>query len=342
MTLIQPVILCGGGGTRLWPLSRRDRPKPFLPLLGERTLFQQTIDRVSDRDLFTPPIVVAGAAHEPLIRDQGGNELTLIVEPAARNTAPAIALAALSLPEDAIMLVCPSDHYIANDEAFISGVRQAVALAREGRLVAFGIDPTAPETGYGYIRKGAALGEGFQVDSFVEKPDAATAQQFLASGQYCWNGGIFAFAAGDFVKELGRHRPEMARSVAEAMAQANRRGTTIYPALEPFAAIQAESVDYAVMENTDRAAVVSADMGWSDIGNWDALHTVRPCDEQGNHTRGTVELRECSRVMVESDGPRVSVVGLEDVVVVIDGNDVLVTSRAHAQSVGKLAGAAQQ
>lgn len=342
MSLITPVILCGGGGTRLWPRSRRDRPKPFLPLLGERTLFQQTLDRVSDPDLFRHPIVVAGAAHVELIHEQGGADLTLIIESAARNTAPAIALAAQALPEDAVMLVCPSDHYIADEAAFLDGVQRAAELAGEGCLVSFGIEPTAPETGYGYIKRGEPRGAGHSVASFVEKPNEDTARQFLASGEYVWNGGIFAFRAGRFLDELAEHRPQMAQAVASAWAGADRDGGTVRPAAEPFAAIKEESIDYAVMENTRRAAVVSADMGWSDIGNWDALHTARPNDEHGNHASGTVELRDCRRVMVDSDGPRVSVVGLEDVVVVIDGNDVLVTSRAQAQAVGKLAGAVQQ
>lgn len=344
MQLIHPVILCGGSGTRLWPRSRKHRPKPFLPLLGERTLFQQSLDRAADPARFAPPVIVAGSAHCGFIEDQAGARAgaRLIVEPAAKNTAPAIALAAHALPPEAVMLVCPSDHHIADEAAFLAGVREAAALAEEDFMVAFGIQPTGPETGYGYIRKGAPLALGNDVAQFVEKPDRATAEQFLAADDYVWNGGIFAFRAGAFLAELTAHRPTMAARVAEAWAGARQDGWQVYPDADAFAAINGESVDYAVMENTARAAVVSADMGWSDIGNWDALMTAREADDAGNRVRGPVDLSDCRNVMVESDRLRVSVVGLEDVIVVVDGDEVLVTSRAGAQQVGKLPGAVRQ
>lgn len=344
MQQIHPVILCGGSGTRLWPRSRKDRPKPFLRLLGERTLFEQSLYRASDAARFAPPIIVAGSAHCELIAEQAGvtEGARLIVEPAAKNTAPAIALAAHSLPADAVMLVCPSDHYISDEAAFLAGVDEAAALAAEDYMVAFGIEPTGPETGYGYIRKGAPLAPGHEVAQFVEKPDRATAERFLAEGGYVWNGGIFAFRAGAFLAELATHRPAMAAQVSEAWSEARHKGWQIHPAAEPFAAIAGESVDYAVMENTGRAAVVSAEMGWSDIGNWDALMAARPSDGEGNHVSGRVDLTDCRNVMVETDGARVSVVGLEDVIVVVNGGEVLVTSRAGAQQVGKLPGAVRQ
>ncbi len=344
MHQIHPVILCGGSGTRLWPRSRKHRPKPFLPLLGTRTLFQQSLDRASGQDRFAPPTIVAGSAHCGVIEEQAGARegARLIVEPAARNTAPAIALAAHALPEDAIMLVCPSDHHIADEAAFLAGVDDAAALAAKDYMVAFGIHPTGPETGYGYIRKGAPLALGHEVAQFVEKPDRATAEAFLADGGYVWNGGIFAFRAGAFLAELEAFRPELAAAVADSWHSARKDGWQAHPASGPFAAIAGESVDYAVMENTARAAVVAADMGWSDIGNWDALMTARAGDDLGNHTIGPVDLTDCRNVMVETDGARVSVVGLEDVIVIVDDGEVLVTSRAGAQLVGKLPGAAQQ
>lgn len=344
MQKIHPVILCGGSGTRLWPRSRKQRPKPFLPLLGERTLFQQTLDRASGEERFASATIVAGSAHCGHIAEQAAEQpgARLIVEPAAKNTAPAIALAAHALPEDAIMLVCPSDHHIADTEAFIAGVEEAAALAQKDYMVAFGITPTGPETGYGYIRMGKALAIGNEVAQFVEKPDAATAERFLAEGGYVWNGGIFAFRAGAFLDELKRHRHAMADAAMRAWDEREENGWEIHPAATPFAQIQGESIDYAVMEETDRAAVVAADMGWSDIGNWDALMTARPSDADGNHVVGPVDLRDCRNVMVETDRLRVSVVGLEDVIVVVDGDEVLVTSRAGAQAVGKLPGAAQQ
>ena len=344
MSLIHPVILCGGSGTRLWPRSRKHRPKPFLPLLGERTLFQQSLDRAPAGDRFAPPTIVAGSDHCPLIEQQAESidGACLIVEPAAKNTAPAIALAAHSMPEDAIMLVCPSDHHIADRDAFLAGVEEAAALAKDDYMVAFGIQPVAPETGYGYIRRGLPLGEGHAVAQFVEKPDRATAEDFLASGDYVWNGGIFAFRAGAFLSELRAHRPAMADQVARAWEMAERKGWAIHPGAEPFSEIRGESIDYAVMEHTDRAAMVAANMGWSDIGNWDALMTARAGDERGNRISGNVDLSDCRNVMVETDRLRVSVIGLEDVIVIVDGDEVLVTSRAGAQAVGKLPGASQQ
>lgn len=344
MQHIHPVILCGGSGTRLWPRSRKDRPKPFLPLLGSRTLFQQSLDRAGNSALFAPPTIVAGAAHYSLIEAQAerSHGARLIVEPAAKNTAPAIALAAHALAEDAIMLVCPSDHYIADETAFLEGVEAAATLAADDRMVAFGIAPTSPETGYGYIRMGAPLAIGNAVAQFVEKPDPATAEAFLADGGYVWNGGIFAFRAGAFLAELAKYRPSMADGVAQAWAERREEGWALHPASAPFAEIEGESVDYAVMENTDQAAVVSADMGWSDIGNWDALMAARDRDSYGNHIIGQVDLADCRNVMVETDGPRVSMVGVEDVIVIVDGDEVLITSRTSAQAVGKLPGASRQ
>ncbi len=343
---IHPVILCGGSGTRLWPRSRKAKPKPFLPLVGDRTLFEATLDRWLDEDAFAEPVIVAGAAHIGHIAEQAGHGATVIVEPEAKNTAPAIGLAAALLPAESILLVCPSDHHIADSAAFTAAARAAAKLAAQDWMVAFGIAADRPETGYGYIRTGEAidgsLGGSHRVDRFVEKPDRETAERFLAEGGHAWNGGIFAFRAGAFMDELERHRPAMAEALRKAVAGGRYEGQEFHPAAGPFAAITGESVDYAVMENTDRAAVVAADMGWSDIGNWEALRDVRPADDAGNRTSGPVELVECRNVLVETDGPRVSVIGLEDVIVVVDGGEVLVTTAAGAQLVGKLSGAANQ
>jgi mannose-1-phosphate guanylyltransferase/mannose-6-phosphate isomerase len=340
--LIQPVILCGGSGTRLWPRSRKDHPKPFLPLVGERTLFEATLDRCADPQQFASPIVVAGEAHVHHILAQSGGDTTLIVEPAAKNTAPAIALAAAHLSPDTVMLVCPSDHHIADDAAFIAAAQSAVRLARQDWMVAFGITPDSPETGYGYILRGEAIDGGHRIARFVEKPDRARAEEFLADGGYSWNGGIFAFRAGAFLSELATYRPEMAEAVRCSVADASREGSILRPAANPFAEIIAESVDYAVMENTENAAVVPADMGWSDIGSWKALRDVRPHDANGNAVIGSGELIDCCNVMVETDGPRVSVIGLQDVIVVVDGDEVMVTTAAGSQKVGTLKGAVNQ
>jgi mannose-1-phosphate guanylyltransferase/mannose-1-phosphate guanylyltransferase/mannose-6-phosphate isomerase len=344
MSGIVPVILCGGSGTRLWPKSRADKPKPVLPLVGEETLFEATLARCSGGDRFAAPVVVTGARHLAHVEAQlGDRDAEVIVEPCARNTAAAIALAALRLPEDAVMLVCPSDHHIADAEAFAAAACSAAALARGGMLVALGIRATAPETGYGYIRQGDPLGgDGHRIARFVEKPDLATAESFLAQGGYHWNGGIFAFTAGNFLAELEAHRPAIAAATREAVAHGRREGRRFYPDDVAFARIESESVDYAVMENTRRAAMVAADMGWSDIGNWQALHAALDRDAAGNAARGPAELVDCTNVLVSSDGPRVSVIGASDLIVVVDGDEVLVTTAQGAQKVGKLSGAANQ
>ncbi|WP_298471640.1 sugar phosphate nucleotidyltransferase [uncultured Erythrobacter sp.] len=341
---IHPVVLCGGSGTRLWPVSRKTRPKPFLPLIGDTTLFEQAVGRVAGDARFGAPIVVAGAQHTDLIEAQIGpaREHRLIVEPMGRNTAPAIALAAALLPPDDIMLVCPSDHHIADEAEFRAAAVAAAALAQDNWMVSFGIAATHPETGYGYLHRGEELPGGFQIARFVEKPDLERAKAYLASGEYSWNGGIFAFRAGALLDELKAHRPEMAELVAKAVAEGSDDGSRFYPASEPFAAIDGDSIDYAVMENTGRAAMVPADMGWSDIGNWAALQDAMEQDADGNSVRGTADLVDCRNVMASSDGPRVSAVGLEDVCIVVSGDEVLVTTRDGAQIVGKLPGAVNQ
>lgn len=346
MTAIYPVILCGGSGTRLWPMSRRALPKPFLPLVSEETLFEQALARVAGDARFAPPIVIAGAAHADLVTAQLGETpgARLVIEPAAKNTAPAIALAAALLPADAVMLVCPSDHHVADRGAFRAAALAAAALAREDYLVSFGIAPDRPETGYGYLQRGAPLAGGFAILRFVEKPDRATAQAYLASGEYSWNGGIFAFRAGHLLAELAAHRPDMARLIGEAVAGGRTEGARFHPAAAPFTAIAGESIDYAVMENTVRAAMVPADMGWSDIGNWAALAEalVGEADEGGNVARGAVDFAECRDVLAITDGPRVSVVGAEGLCIIVSGGEVLVTTRGGAQAVGKLPGATGQ
>jgi mannose-1-phosphate guanylyltransferase len=344
MTVIHPVVMCGGSGTRLWPRSRKSQPKPFLPLVGQSTLFEATLDRCADGDRFAPPVIVTGAGHREHVEAQSlaHTGTQVIVEPEAKNTAAAIALAASRLHPDAVMLVLPSDHHIADVPAFRQAAHTAAELAKQGWLVAFGITPTEPETGFGYILRGAALEGGFSVERFVEKPDLETAQGFLADGRYSWNGGIFVFRAGTFLDELARHRPALAEAVGEAVANGHEEGAAFHPDPAAFARIDGESVDYAVMEETDRAAMVPVAMGWSDIGNWQALRDAREGDAAGNRVRGNVELVDCRNVLAETDGPRISVIGLEDIAIVVDGDEVLVTTMAGAQKVGKLGGAVNQ
>jgi len=335
---IVPVVLCGGSGTRLWPRSRASMPKPFIPLLSDKTLFEATLERCGDRSFFAAPCVVIGEKHLEFAKPQAAAlapDARFIVEPMGRNTAPAIALAALTLEPQEIMLVCPSDHHIVDPRAFREAARAAAELASEDHLVAFGIEATAPETGYGYLRRGNPLGTGFEVHSFVEKPDQATALSFLADGGYAWNGGIFAFRAGCFLDELAKHRPHMANAAAASYTKRERSAEDIRPDADSFAAITAESVDYAVMENTDSAAMVDVSMGWSDIGNWDALFSERKSAAEPNVIVGPGEIIGATGSMIDTDGPHVTLVGADDTVVVVDGNDILVVARKAVQRVGE-------
>jgi len=318
-------------------------------------LFEAAIARVPGDAGFAAPTIVAGAAHCDLIEEQmagpnvgqnkGVSDYRLIVEPAAKNTAPAIALAAATLPADAIMLVCPSDHHIADTDAFRAAALAAAELAAQDWMVSFGIAPDSPETGYGYLHRGEPLGGGYRIAQFVEKPDLETAKAYLETGEYSWNGGIFAFRAGALLSEIDAHRPAMAQAIAIAVAAGKNEGARFHPQAHAFGEIDGESIDYAVMENTSRAAMVPATMGWSDIGNWAALHDAmgEETDANGNAARGRVDLDEsCRNVMAISDGPRVSAVGLEDVCIIVSGDEVLVTTRQGAQRVGKLPGARDQ
>ena len=341
---ISPVILCGGSGTRLWPRSRISRPKPFLPLVGDETLFGQALARTQGDSAFASAMIVTGKGHLDHVESETlEGDVSIIVEPSARNTAAAIALAALRLPADQVMLVCPSDHHISDTEAFIEAARRGAELAREGRLVAFGIRATAPETGFGYIKRGDAMGDGaYEIERFVEKPDRDRAKAFVEDGGYDWNGGIFVFTAGRYLEELAAHRPDIADAVANAVATGHEKDNRFEPDAELFAAVPSESIDYAVMEKTDRAAVVPVDMGWSDIGNWHVVRDKRPGDADGNRVIGRAELVDCRNVLIETDGPRVSAIGLEDLCIVVDGDEVLVTTVDGTQKVGKLTGAQNQ
>jgi mannose-1-phosphate guanylyltransferase len=346
MTLsITPVILCGGSGTRLWPRSRASKPKPFLPLIGDTTLFEATLARTAPEFGFAAPLVVTGAAHVGHVEAQlgAGRAATVVVEPSAQNTAAAIALAALQLDDDAIMLVCPSDHHITDGAVFRQAAQQAAALAAEGYLVSFGIEAKSPETGFGYLERGEALAHGgFRVARFVEKPPLDVAQAYVASGNYAWNGGIFAFRVGSYLAELEAHRPAIAAAARASTAAGRFDGQRFLPDAAAFGGFVAESVDYAVMENTKMAAIVPADMGWSDIGSWDALHMALSRDGDGNSFHGAVDQIDCRNTLVTTDGPRVSVIGLENLIVVVDRGEVLVTTRNGVQLVGNLPGAVNQ
>ncbi len=340
---IVPVIMAGGSGTRLWPLSRPDRPKQFLPLLDERSLFQNTTLRLAGHRLFAPPLVVCNAEHRFIAAEQlralGIEPRGFIVEPDGRNTAPAAALAALAMAgsDDGYMLLLPADHVIANAAAFRDAVERGLGAARLGNLVTFGIVPDRPETGYGYVRGGSEL-DGlsgcFAVERFVEKPDRATAKGYLADGRYYWNSGIFLAGMRPFLDELARHRPDITDGCSAALAQARADGQFLWPAREPFCAIAGESIDYAVMERTRRAVVVPVDMGWSDVGSWSALATA--LGSSGNATAGNVHALDVRGSYLRSESRLVAAVGVEDIVVVETADAVLVAAKNRAEDVKQL------
>lgn len=337
-TELIPVIMCGGDGTRLWPLSRASAPKPFLPLIGDKTLFQLALDRVTGQT-FSDPIIVTGSAHVDLVTQQlgRGSVREIVVEPEPRGTAAAVALAAARASPDSILLVCPSDHHIESRDAFLEAVGRAAALAAQGWIVSIGVAAQEAETRFGYIRRGEALGfQSFRIEEFVEKPQPDAAEAFVASGQFAWNSGIFAFRASHYLDELQRYRPAFAKAVTRSV-QSGREGDCRFdPEPLAFASLEAESVDTAVMENTDRAALVMCDAGWSDVGDWRSLYKKRPKDSEGNSVRGRAELLDCRNVLVDTDGPHVHLLGLEDVVVVVDGDDILIANAAHSQKVMSL------
>jgi mannose-1-phosphate guanylyltransferase len=335
---IIPVILSGGSGTRLWPMSVADRPKQFLALTAAETMFQLTVARGSNPDRFAPPLIIANARHADLIEEQmAGQQVgAIILEPCARNTAPAIALAALEAG-DAPMLVMPSDHVIADEAAFAAAVARALPLAEDGWLVTFGITPDAPETGYGYIKVGEALGaELHRVERFIEKPDRANAEAMLAEGGHAWNGGIFLFRADAFLAALEAHAPDMLSAARQAMAGAVRTGRHVLPDADAFAACPSNSIDYAVMEKAAKVAVAPVSMGWSDLGSWDALYEIGTKDASGNSFDGDVIAHNASGNLIRSDGLRISVAGITDLIIIASGNDVVILPRGHSQDVKAL------
>ncbi len=333
---IVPVILSGGAGTRLWPLSRIDRPKQLLRIDGEHTMLQQTALRTADPGRFAAPSIVAGANHADEIERQlveiGTPPALLILEPAGRNTGPAIALAALAAEPDDLLLVMPSDHIIRDPHAFRAAIDTALPHARNGMLVTFGIAADRPETGYGYIARGEALGPGaFKVARFVEKPDPASAASMLAQGDHDWNAGIFLFRAEAYLDALEALEPTLLSSVRAAMAAQLDEGIRVQPDARWFARAPALSIDHAVMEKWPHVAVVPVDMGWSDIGSWESLHRLGEEDAAGNVVSGEAMTIDAQGCLIRSDGPTIVAIGVRDLVVVATERAVLVVPRAEAQ-----------
>ncbi|TPG38601.1 mannose-1-phosphate guanylyltransferase/mannose-6-phosphate isomerase [Sphingomonas koreensis] len=339
---IIPVILSGGSGTRLWPMSRPESPKQLLALTAKETMLQLTARRTADDPRFAAPIVVANAAHADQVEAQLGQVAAkaqaLILEPVARNTAPAIALAAIAAGGGAEpLLVMPSDHVIADVAAFHAAIAAALPLVDDGWLVTFGIAPDAAETGYGWIEVGEPVAPGVnRVVSFVEKPPLDRAEAMLADGRHAWNGGIFLFRADMYLGALSVHAPDMLAAAQRAMDAATRHGARIMPDSEAFAASPAESIDYAVMEKAERVAVAPVSMGWSDVGSWDALHALSALDDRGNACIGEVVTIDTSNCLVRTDGPRIALAGVSDLIVVASGNDILIVPRGRSQEVKKL------
>ncbi|MGV7186647.1 mannose-1-phosphate guanylyltransferase/mannose-6-phosphate isomerase [Xanthomonas axonopodis] len=337
MSDVLPIILSGGSGTRLWPLSRESYPKQFLPLVGDKSMLQSTWLRAAPVAGHAP-IVVANEEHRFMAAEQlqqlGVKPSAILLEPKGRNTAPAIAVAALEATRDGadpLLLVLPSDHVIGNEAAFQAAVKVAAEAAAQGKLVTFGIKPTAPETGYGYIKAGAGTGAS-AVERFVEKPDLATAQSYLASGEYYWNSGMFLFRASRYLEELRKFHPAIADACQKAWENGKRDADFTRLDKDAFAASPSDSIDYAVMEKTADAVVVPLDAGWNDVGSWSSLLDVSNQDAQGNAHHGDVIQFDCQNTYAY--GSRlIAMVGLEDVVVVETPDAVLVGHRDRIQEV---------
>ncbi|MDT3377443.1 mannose-1-phosphate guanylyltransferase/mannose-6-phosphate isomerase [Labrys neptuniae] len=340
---IRPLIMCGGSGTRLWPASRSNRPKQFLPLFGALSTFQETLRRVADAGLFGRPVIVTNKDHRFLVSDQLealGIEADVLLEPEARDSGPAILAGARHIAdqdgETALVLALAADHMVRDVEGFQRACRQAGTAARAGHIVTFGIEPTGPATGYGYIEPGEEIvAGGRHVVRFVEKPDATTAERYVGEG-FLWNSGNFLFQAGVMLADYAMHDPETADAVGEAVATAQSDLGFLRLDATAFARAEARSIDYAVMERTARAAVVAATFDWSDVGSWSAVRDLYALDEAGNAARGQAAFVDARANFVSTDGPLVAIAGLDDVAVIVTPDAVLVARRDDAAGVKAL------
>lgn len=337
--MLYPVVLSGGSGSRLWPMSRELYPKQFLPLVSERTLLQDTLLRLNGID-HQAPILICNEEHRFLAAEQlrqiGQLGHNVVLEPVGKNTAPAIALAAftaLRADKDAVLLVLPADHVIQNADVFSETISKALPYGRAGNLLTFGVVPAYPETGYGYISRGEANGEVYRVASFVEKPDLATAAAYLATGNYYWNSGMFLFRADRYLEELKAHRPDIYDACERSIQRTAEDLDFIRVDKELFDTCPSESIDYAVMENTDSAVVMPLDAGWSDVGSWLALADIESSDACGNVFKGDVLHHETRNTYVFAENSLVSTVGVQDIVVVQTKDAVLVAHKDHVQDV---------
>ena len=343
MTII-PIILSGGAGTRLWPLSWGDHPKQFLPLISDKTMIQETLLRLDGLETGNP-IISCGEGHRFLVAQQIG-EITnkkpvILLEPMAKNTAPAIAAAccaAMKQDKDAVVVVLPSDHVIADVKTFQNAVKVAAINAEKGALVTFGIVPTFPATGYGYVKASGSETDGaFTLERFVEKPCLEKAQEYLASGEYAWNSGMFVFKASTFLEELKLHSPEMAELSIEAFEKAVVDTDFIRLDKEAFGKIKGDSIDYAVMEKTSKGRVVKLNAGWDDVGSWSALYDISKKDENQNVIKGDIIALDTTSSYIRGGKRTIATIGLDDVVIVDSDDSLLVAAKGKIQDVKKVA-----
>jgi len=346
MTKIFPVIMCGGSGTRLWPLSQKAMPKQYQPIVTDKSMLRETINRFPLGGALNValPSFVAAVSHESFIieacKRENLNPNLIVLEPCARNTAAVAATISLAFAEeeDALILLLPADHHIENTKAFHEAIQTGVPSAEAGALVTFGIQPVTPETGYGYIRTGETEAENiFKVDRFVEKPDLTTAERYLASGEYFWNAGIFLFSAKAMLKAFETHAPNILQGSTKAIDEAKTVGASLFLDPVSFSQCESDSIDYAIMEKAGNVHIVApVNMGWSDIGSWDALRLRALETDSLTQGSGNIITIDCKDTLVRSDGPTIAVIGVEDLIVVANADSILISKAGASQDVKKI------